>query len=522
MFQQRLPRGGSSLNESESTTEQSSVSDKREESASQECKGNAGSTEEEVQLPKTPRPSSRRERRQDWSASRDSRAKFPGLIYSNIKLNPATAYILYVGDPKYIHTTDFLTKTLAEEYGKPVEVINILPNIPSPYLEGNFAAVNDVLAEYMLKENGSTYYLPLDQPEINSDVCGSEFVHGLIEEILEEQSELFVNLFKSTPEMTLGSDARVKVIGPQGSLYHEFDNKLNQRRIVHELGIPTPRSFIAQSIDQLIEMFEREFKDDAFVTSANGFGGNGTQRVQNATEILSCEKFRDQSGYIISEYLSLKSSPCSLALVANEDEVIVVSIADQVMDGPTYIGTVYPSDAGEEHMETMKDYTERIGQYLGGKGYRGFFGVDFMIDQQDKLFFVEINPRKIGSTLESMYAHHACSPDLISLAELELSAVRESTFPISSDDYQFPDLHWGIMGVKADRGQRTLRSIVPHTKEEALFIHSGAAVFDHPGEDVTFLSGGRLARIVAVLNKGSGDERGKILDLLEQEAKNIN
>lgn len=512
MFLQRLSVQGVSSQGNESTSEESILH------------GNESDTgvAEELQLPKAQVASPGRKRRLDWCVGCDSGESYPGLICSNITLNPDTAYVLYVGDPKYIHTTSFLKQTLAEGYRRPVEVINILPNLPSPYFEGSFAVVNAQLAEHMREANGSIYHLPLDQPEINIDVCNCEFVHSLIEEILEEQADLYVNLFKSTPEMTLGADPRINVIGPRGSLYCEFDNKLNQRQIVDGLGIPTPRSFVAENLDELVQMFEAEFYGEAFVTSANGFGGNGTQRVENATEILSCEKFRNRSGYIISEYLTLKSSPCSLAVVANENEVIVASIADQVMDGPTYVGTVYPSEAGEEHLERMKDYTERIGRYLGGKGYRGFFGVDFMIDDRGKLFFVEINPRKIGSTLESMYAHYACAPEAISLAELELSAVREGIFPISASDYRFPDLHWGIMGVKANGGERTVRSIVPQRMERDLFLHSGAAVFDHPGENVTFLSGGRLARIVAVMNKGSANNRAEILRLLEQQSKNIN
>ncbi|MBW2992137.1 ATP-grasp domain-containing protein [Candidatus Woesearchaeota archaeon] len=433
-------------------------------------------------------------------------------IYSNVEIRPDRAYILFVGDVKYIDTTTLLSRRLGGRYGKPAETINILPNMPPPCMKGNFIVVNNELMEH---NRGRGFFLPLDQPEINSDVSNNRYVKKVIDDILKSQDCVYVNLFKSTREMTLPQqDERIKVIGPEPSLFHYFDNKINQRKAANKLGVPVPRGYICNSFEELVKKYQKEFEDDAFVTCAKGFGGNGTEKVSSLDEILGCRKLKGKKQFIISELLELESSPCTLGIIANKDEVRVVSIADQVMDGVNYGGTVYPSNAGKKHVEDMRRYTEKIGKYMGGKGYRGCFGVDFMIDKKGSLYFVEINPRKIGSTLESTLAHKTENPDEASIPELEFLAVTEGRF---EGVYSMPNVNWGVLSIKAKEGQTTGNEIRADVRERQVFEDSGSAVLDHPGKGILYLADGRLAKAVSV--NGSRDnilktlyeEKGRVL-----------
>ncbi|NQU79638.1 ATP-grasp domain-containing protein [Candidatus Woesearchaeota archaeon] len=448
-----------------------------------------------------------------------------GLRFSNVRIDPEKAYVLFVGDCKYIATTALLSEMLSKRYGRQTEIINILPNMPPPYMNNkgnNFIVINNRLYNNTSHKAAQPCILPLDQPEINWDVSRNDFVKKTVDKILETQDDLYINLFKSTPEMTLPDhDERIKVIGPRPDLFTRFDNKLHQRHIVEELGIPVPRGRTVDSFEELVKTYKEDFNGDAFIACANGFGGNGTEPVSCLDDILYSRKIKGKNEFIISELLNLGSSPCSLGIVANDDEVLVASIADQLMDGVNYGGTVYPSAAGMKKVKEMEEYTEKIGKHLGSEGYRGFFGVDFMIDSKDNLYFVEINPRKIGSTPETILAHRTTNPERVSLPELEFLAVTEGTFRTDISRYSMPDIHWGVKGVKAKKGQRTVNYTPMCQRESEIFRDYGTTILDHPGQSVLYLDEGRVARIVCVRDQYSPEARQDIISELNRGSARI-
>jgi len=450
-----------------------------------------------------------------------------GIIHSNLHISPDRAYILYVGDVKYLDTTTLLLDRLSQRYGKPVEIINILPNMPPSYIKENVIVINKRLADHMAGNGNQGYFLHLGQPFIDADVSNSPYVRRAIDEILRHQKDLFINVYKSTPEMRLPQkDKRISVIGPDPRLVERFDDKLNQRMIMNELGIPVPRGYLAYSFEELISLYQAHFEDRAYVACARGFGGNGSETVSSLEELMNSEKLKRSSQFIVSDLLDLESSPASLGIVANEDEVLVVSLADQLMNGVSYGGTVYPSNAGVEKSSKMREYTITIGKYLGSKGYRGFFGIDFMIDKNDNLYFVEINPRKIGSSPESILAYNTANPAAVSVPELEFMAITQGTFgDIDVSAYTIPSLHWGVLSIKAEKGQKTLNYVPRERNEHVIFRESGITVLDHPGEDITYLDDGKLARAVCVVNGNHDnhdrDPREVVLERLEEEKMKI-
>jgi hypothetical protein len=288
------------------------------------------------------------------------------------------------------------------------------------------------------------------------------------------------------------------------------------------LEIPVPKGHVANSFEELVHLYENNFQDNAFVTAAHGFGGNGTVAVSNLEEILNSEKLKGKNEFIITELLDLESSLCAIGIVANEDEVMFVSVSDQLMDGVNYMGNVYPSNASDENVKKIRDYTIKIGQALGRKGYKGFVGIDFMTDKAGNLYFTEINPRKVGHIPEMTFAYNAANPNAVSLPELEFLAVTQGSFGTDISQYNMPQMHWGVSGVKAEKGQKTLNYIPRDPKEKVVFLESGITVLDHPGQDVIYHGDGKLARVVCVLNGNyNGNARQTIMKRLEEEKRKI-
>lgn len=100
------------------------------------------------------------------------------------------------------------------------------------------------------------------------------------------------------------------------------------------------------------------------------------------------------------------ASPSYQGYINGAGAVETVSTHEQVLDGQTYKGCKYPSDA--KFRNRMIQEGERIGQALADTGARGHFGVDFLVTAaQDSgaqepdavdLYAIEINLRNTGTS----------------------------------------------------------------------------------------------------------------------------
>ena len=446
--------------------------------------------------------------------------KDQGIIYSNVVVNPAKAYVFFIGDAKYMDTTTLLLNSLSDRYGKPTEPVNILPNMPPPYFRGNYIVVNNLLKEHMLSNGKQKYHLELDQSDINREVSDTPYLKQIIVSILKSQKDLLINVFKNTPELTLTDDERIQAIGPKPGLFDYFDDKVNQRTIAEQLGLPVPKGYIANSFEELVQLYTHNFKGQAFVSSSRGYGGNGSKPISCLDDLLNSKKLKGKERYIISELLDLESSITIQGIIANEEEVVILAMSDMIMNGPNYGGVVYPSEA--RNKDKIMDHTMQIARHMGSEGYRGFFNFDFMEDANGNLYFTEINPRKGGSTLEAIFAHKVSKPGSISVPELELMAVEKGNFRnLDTKQYSLPMINWGVLSTKAKKGQRTLNYVPRTRKEKEVFQDSGVTVLDHPGKDVEYLEEGRLARIVCVANDSDPAPKETILNRLDGEKSKI-
>lgn len=93
--------------------------------------------------------------------------------------------------------------------------------------------------------------------------------------------------------------------------------------------------------------------------------------------------------YLISRYIPHSYDPTVLGVVANEKDVYIAGVADQqIVDGNKFTGSTYPSRLPGKVIDTLKEYTRKIGRFMGSLGYRGIFGCDFIVDDDFNIFFL--------------------------------------------------------------------------------------------------------------------------------------
>jgi hypothetical protein len=178
------------------------------------------------------------------------------------------------------------------------------------------------------------------------------------------------------------------------------------------------------------------------------------------------------------------------------------------MEQNRFRGSTFPTVLEKDVVERIKDYTRMVGRYMGARGYRGMFGCDFLVDEDGEPYFLEVNARKQGTTMESTLTMLYRLPGHPNLLEIEFAAITQGRFPdgIAEMDSTESDLCWGTYNVKSEQDIQVVRDLPKFQTEpdifRLVFLKKGpeatALVEDHLGLGVYQRAGGFVGRCVSV------------------------
>lgn len=411
---------------------------------------------------------------------------------------------MYVGEMKAAGLNRFLVKPLTARYGKPAVCIHIVPDILAFYPDDIFLVVGPG-ADQAGPDTPERRNSRICPPEFASLVSSDEVVRATVEQILQMQGELFLNVFESSPGLDLASDDRIKIIGPDPKVAVSINNKLYQYEMAVDLDIPVPNGSTFAGFSGALGFAEGIISRGgrAFVSGAYSAGGSNSIVAATREEITS--RFEDTpDGFLVTEFIEHRHDPTVLGIVAGDTDVYIASVADQNIQGTRFIGSTFPSLLNEKTVQRLKDITRTVGSHMGSKGYRGVFGCDFVVDEGGKIFFIEVNARKQGTTMETALAMIHNLPGSPTLPELEMMAVMDGCLPedlVEMDSVNSP-LCWGTYNYKAADDRMVENYVPPSMEEEDLFAEAmagrgGHVVLDHVGPKTFIAKGGFVARVVA-------------------------
>lgn len=440
------------------------------------------------------------------------------VLFSNVSYNPEAYYFLYAGDLKNYSLNHFVRECLARRLNKrEVRFIAIVPDVCIQYNYTNVIVINPVATEDMIMNHA---FIDLATPPRMScrlktstfmrAVSNSKTVLTLIDTILQNQNQLYVNLYESVVEMTLDDIDRVSILGPDKHIAQKFNNKVFQYHLLKD-RIPLIDGYCCEGRGHLLQTTASlwdKWSDGVFVSAAYSAGGANSAIAYSQEDIQ--EKFKDDNGsYLVTRYIPHDLDPTVLAVVANENDVYIAGIADQVIqDGNRFVGSTFPSVASPEQQKLLCQYTVTVGKLLGGAGYRGIFGCDYLIDREGHIHFLEINARKQGTTLEFCFTLEQTLPeDSPMLPELEYYAVTENRFPSHTTEMNgnYHGIHWGTYNYKITESRLTKGYIPQNPYERETFkkiarkeLIKDFVILEHLGTNFLVSPGTFLARVVSV------------------------
>lgn len=235
------------------------------------------------------------------------------VLFSNFSYNPEAYYFLYVGDLKNYSLNHFVKECFERRLNKrDVRFIAIVPDVCIQYNYTNLIVINpvatgDMITNHDCKMSGTSPRMScrLKSSTFMAAVSESNKVRKLIDMILENQNQLYVNLYESMVEMTLDSIDRVSILGPDKHVAQKYNDKVFQYHLLKDC-VPLIDGYCCEGRDHLLRTTAGlwdAWQDGIFVSAAYSAGGANSAITYSQEDVE--KNFRTRMDIILSPDISL-------------------------------------------------------------------------------------------------------------------------------------------------------------------------------------------------------------------------
>lgn len=436
-------------------------------------------------------------------------------------------YFFYLGELKNYGLCVFLKEALSRIYNKKYEFIAIVPDILEQYNYKNIIAINPGM-ENCRKSYKTNVACRVAAGEFVQAVSQDTEIRSLIKKISQKQNGTFIYMYESLSEMTLDEIEGVSILGPDKEIARKVNNKSFQMQAL-EGCVPIVDFQTCDGYEVLMATCENLFNtwtDGIFVTKEYSAAGVNSI-VAHAMQDIK-DKFDGQDApYLVTRFMPHTHDPTVLGVVANPNEVYIAGVADQcIQGGNRFTGSTFPSVLSIDLQEQLIVHTRNVGSWLAEQGYRGIFGCDYIITENNEIRFLEINARKQGTTLEFCCTLEQNLPKgSPMLPEIEYYAVRHGKLPESTIEPKgnVSHIHWGTYNYKIHDPVLTNGYIPQGVYERESFkkiatkeLIKDYLILEHTGSDLFVTQGSFVARVVAL-----GQDHQSVIQGIEQGCKTI-
>ena len=187
----------------------------------------------------------------------------------------------------------------------------------------------------------------------------------------------------------------VTLIGTDCDAIDRAENRDSFEKLLIELGIPQPEGRAVTSMEAGVEA-AKEIGYPVLVRPSFVLGGRAMQIV--AKEESMWEYLRnavavdEDKPVLVDKYI--RGKEVEVDAVCDGRDVFVPGIMELVERTGVHSGdsvSVYPSYSLSEGVkQTILDYAEKLGL---GIGIKGLFNIQFIVDPEEKVYIIEVNPR---------------------------------------------------------------------------------------------------------------------------------
>ncbi len=296
-----------------------------------------------------------------------------------------------------------------------------------------------------------------------------------------------VACFKPSPKLDLicKGNGFLQLSG-QPSLNRLFENKL----LFNDMWsgkVPTVPAIIDYSNNLLTNNLALGWLDQegVVIQHERGWAGQGTIICKNRDELKSTLQNENNNKIKVSKYIN--GSTYTVNFVIGKNRFWIGEIAKQINSptpdfGPsesTTCGRKWPSGLSNKVKLDINNLVTEVCYVMQTKGYRGFAGVDLIIDDEDRsIYLLEVNPRLTAS--ESFLTRLELNNNLTPLSLLHyLSLLDIDSEYENSVEYAFDSICGTQLLVRNTRinGAKVCKALIPGKyiwlEDELIFSENG-------------------------------------------------
>ena len=222
----------------------------------------------------------------------------------------------------------------------------------------------------------------------------------------------------------------VRIIGTDCDAIDRAEDRDVFEKLLLELGIPQPAGRAVTGIEEGVRA-AREIGYPVLVRPSFVLGGRAMQIVAKEDSMRSYLRSAVEADagkpVLVDKYI--RGKEVEVDAVSDGRHVFVPGIMELVERTGVHSGdsiSVYPSCSLSERVkETILDYTERLGL---GIGIVGLFNIQFIVDPEEKVYVIEVNPRSSRTVPFLSKATGYSLADIGTLAMLGVSLQEQGIF----------------------------------------------------------------------------------------------
>ncbi len=199
----------------------------------------------------------------------------------------------------------------------------------------------------------------------------------------------------------------LEIMFPSAKMRNFLDNKVNTNRIAEKAGVPCVPNVLSKvkNYKHLCEI-SKKLGNDLVIQTPFGDSGHTTFFISNEAEYKKYEEeIIEEDEVKIMKRINCRGS--AIEACVTRHGTIVAPLMTEIVgfkELTPYKGgwagnEIYPDAFTPTLRQKARKYTQLFGDQLRKEGYKGYFELDFLIDQDNgQIYLGELNPRVTGAS----------------------------------------------------------------------------------------------------------------------------
>ncbi len=254
--------------------------------------------------------------------------------------------------------------------------------------------------------------IPHDDFESIEDINNYLLQHPEVQEYIKSRKKgrkagkvMFLMFNEKTEK--LAKKLGLEIMFPSAKMRTSMDNKVNTNRLAEKAGVACVPYVLSNVKDYAhLQKVSKKLGDDLVIQTPFGDSGHTTFFISNE------EEFKKNEDEIIAEkeVKIMKRINCrgsAIEACVTKHGTVVAPLMTELVgfnELTPYKGgwcgnEIYPGSFTPAIRKKAREYTQLFGDQLRKEGYKGYFELDFLIDQDNgEIYLGELNPRVTGAS----------------------------------------------------------------------------------------------------------------------------